>query len=76
MKLIRRTGVEGAGVGRYCYDRIDRGVIGWMREGGMEGEWRGSICLLPLLIGTSASKTATDAKAQRERWRAAGGGGG
>ena len=26
----------------------------------------GSICLLPLLIGTSASETATDAEAQRE----------
>lgn len=29
-----------------------------------------SICLLPLLIGTSASQTATDAEAHRERWRA------
>lgn len=35
------------------------------------GGWRrGSICLLALLIGTSASEAATDAEAQRKRWRA------
>lgn len=44
---------------------MDRDVIIW------GGERRGvSFCLLPLLIGTSASETATDAEAQRERWRA------
>lgn len=40
---------------------------GWREEEREGGE---SICLLPLLIGTSASETATDAEAQRERWRA------
>lgn len=49
----------------YCCCRIDREVIIWGMEGG-----GCSICLLPLLIGTSASQTATDAEAHRERWRA------
>lgn len=46
-----------------------REVIIW-GDGAWIGGGGGSICLLPLLIGTSAFETATDAEAQRERWRA------
>lgn len=71
MKLIQRAaagrgGGAWTGWGGYCCSRTDREAIIW----GMEGGGRGSICLLPLLIGTSASEAATDAEAQRERWRA------
>lgn len=64
MKLIQRAAAGRGGVGvcacavvGYCCSRTDREV--W--------RWGGSICLLPLLIGTSASQTATDAEAQREK---------
>lgn len=44
-------------------------VDGWTKEynvsKGMEREWRGSVCLLALPIGTAVSQTVTDVESLR-----------
>lgn len=79
MELIQRGCLQGEVTvlgrgwrmrGGYSCSWIDRKVIIWGDEGNVEKGAGGAVsaCCLSL-IGTSASESATDAEAQRGRWR-------